>query len=255
MWDIRKIFKQAGTFKKQEISLCIVVFIWLFSLSILFNFQDPEQVTRWAAAALLFSLFIENYITSCVYYGINESIRNRLLTWKEILRNGLFFFGRMLLFKALFGLLALILISTALAVPTLLEKCSLAATAVMFPLLLCWIALPFFFLSLTLMSPFIIIAGKCDVGEAILKSMRFTRKNLGKIIVLILPLALIWGVAFFINRVYNFTSASGTFQNIVKSVSLSIAEVFTIKVLFIFYHLKSSQSQRRNSEEEHERNI
>ena len=94
-----------------------------------------------------------------------------------------------------------------------------------------WIAVPFYFLFLTLFAPVIIIIDDSEIKNSIKKSVFFIKTHLSKIVVLLTLTGVFWYFAFYFMKAYN----NLWFVQIIFLYFSAVLEVFTIK-LFISYY-------------------
>ncbi len=132
--------------------LCAVVFLHLFiTYSIFSAGAVGENVLLFVQAAFV---IVENYITVAVYCGIKDSLDGKKFRPGGIFAEARLFFLKVLLYKALAGLFALVMLGFAYGIIELVKTASLFYAGTVIILTLAWLAFPAYLLGLTFLSPF-----------------------------------------------------------------------------------------------------
>ncbi len=186
--------------------------------------------------ALLAGLFLlDGFITACVYAALKDLVVTGAWRSRDFLLNGAHFFGRLMMYKINAAFLAMLLVSIALGITGAVNSLSLAVTGVVFTAALAWIALPLFFLALTLYAPLIILVDDVFLYPAMRQSYRFVREHLPYLVVLVFVFGLLWAFANFGERLYNMPQRFVLVEKTGKAIALSYLEIVTIKA-FLFYY-------------------
>jgi len=240
---IKSIFyflKSSFHIERKEIYLSLIVFAYVL-------ISDSISKINFSKNYLLIFLFqivlllVENYLTICIYSGIKKIIKKEEFKVKNILSDGGYFFGRILLYKIFVALSAGILIGIAFGIIDIVKSTPLFITILIFTLTLLWLSIPFYFIILTFFSPLIIIFKDADIPHSIKMSYNFIRKNLKEALGITLIIGIFWFFCIFFLKLYNkFIGIKILFFYLV-----SLLEILTIKI-FMFFYIKREEKNERN---------
>jgi hypothetical protein len=233
------LLKNSLRFKTREILLSVIVLFWLYFTDKLFKsgFVNPGSILF----LQFFVLIAENYITTSVYCGVKESVSGKTVVFKDIFRQGLYFFIRIFLYKLLFALAAGIIIIFTYGFIDTAKTMPVTQANFLAVLLISWLAVPVYFLLLTLFAPLVIIIEDCGVVQAIKKSIVFISDNLPDLWRIIFCIVLLWLFAFYSVKLYNMKNL---FFLILNLCFVALLEIFTIKVLMSYYNVKEGENSK-----------
>lgn len=216
-----EIYKQIIKIKKDEFFLFFITFLYVSLRSLFFE--------KFKSYYFLIFIF-EIYFTISVYTGIKKSVYDEIFNFSDIFRDGLYFFPSILLYNLLISLftgIIYLIASSAISSIKILSQISFF----LFFMIITWAAFPFFYISFTLYTPFIILVEDETLFEGMKKSYNFTRKHLPYLINLFFPFLVFWIIFFTIFQKYDKIY-------ILKFILLffvSFLEILTIKTVFLVY--------------------
>jgi len=216
-----EIYKNLIKIKKQELFLFFITFLYVSLRSFLL-----EKFKTY----YFFLFFFEIYFTISVYAGIKKCVYDETFTFSDIFRDGFYFFPSILLYNLLISLLAGIIYLIALSAISSIKILSFFSFFLFF-IIVVWAALPFFYIFLTLYTPFIILAENDTIFEGIKKSYDFMKNKLSELINLFFPFLVFWVFFFTIFQKYD----KITFLKIILLFLVSFLEILTIKTVFLVY--------------------
>ncbi|MCM8785540.1 MAG: hypothetical protein NC827_03695 [Candidatus Omnitrophica bacterium] len=216
-----EIYKQAIKIKKKEIFLFLLTFLYVFLRSLFFD----------KFKSYYFFIFIfEVYYTISIYTGIKKSVYDETFNILDIFKEGLYFFPSILLYNLFVSLVVGLIYSITLSTVSSIKILS-NISFLLFFIIIIWAAIPFFYIFLTIYTPFIILVENDTVFESLKKSYKFIRENLPHLINLFFP--------FFVFWIFLFTSFQKSDKiyllMFILLLFISFLEILTIKTVFLVY--------------------
>lgn len=172
--------KNAFHIEEKEIYFSLIVFSYVLISDFISKINFSKNYTSISLIQIIL-LLVENYLTICIYSGIKKIIKKEEFKVKDILNDGGYFFGRILLYKIFVAFAAGILIGIAFGTIDILKSTPLFITILIFTLTLLWLSIPFYFILLTFFSPLIIICKDANFSHSVKMSYYFIRENLKEI--------------------------------------------------------------------------
>ncbi len=232
--------KNALHIEKIEIYFSLIVFSYVLISDFISKINFSKNYTLISLIQIIL-LLVENYLTICIYSGIKKLVKKEEFKVRDILNDGGYFFGRILLYKIFVAFSAGILISIAFGIIDVLKSTSLFITTLIFILTLLWLSIPFYFILLTFFSPLIIICKDANFFHSVKMSYYFIKENLKEIAGITLIIGVFWFFCIFFLKVYNnFVGIKVLFFYLV-----SLLEILTIKIFMVFY-IKREEKNERN---------
>ena len=99
-----RLLKTGFLVRKNELLLALIVLLYLIFFRFILSIPFREE---YIFIFQVFFLFMENYITICVYNGLKESLFKGALNIGQLFKDSIFFFGWMLLYKLFVGMVAI----------------------------------------------------------------------------------------------------------------------------------------------------
>ena len=231
--------KDALHIEKIEIYFSLIVFSYVLISDFISKINFSKNYTLISLIQIIL-LLVENYLTICIYSGIKKLVKKEEFKVRDILNDGGYFFGRILLYKIFVAFSAGILISIAFGIIDILKSTPLFITTLIFTLTLLWLSVPFYFILLTFFSPLIIICKDANFSNSVKMSYYFIRENLKEIAGITLIIGVFWFFCIFFLKVYNnFIGIKILFFYLV-----SLLEILTIKTFMFFYFEREGKNGR-----------
>ncbi|MGB9677358.1 MAG: hypothetical protein ACPLZ9_01960 [Candidatus Ratteibacteria bacterium] len=177
-----------------------------------------------------FIFILEIYFTISIYIGIKKCVYEQTFIFSDIFREGLYFFPSILLYNLLMIFFATIIYSIASISISSIKTYSHFSFFLFF-LIIVWASFPFFYIFLTLYTPFIILAENEKLFEGIKKSYNFMKDNLSKLLNLFFPFLVLW-IFFIIFQKYD----KIIFLKFILIFLVSFLEILTVKTIFLVYN-------------------
>ncbi|MFN4227931.1 MAG: hypothetical protein ACK4F0_07335 [Candidatus Ratteibacteria bacterium] len=215
------IYKQVVKIKKEEFFLFLLTFLYLCLRTLTFDKLKSLYI---------FVFIFEIYFTVSIYVGIKKSVYEENFKIVDIFKEGLYFFPSILLYNLLVSLVAGLIYSVALSFVSSIKILS-KVSFLLFLIIIMWAAIPFFYVFLTIYTPFIIFIENDTVFESIKKSYRFMKANLPYLINLFFPFLIFWTLFFTIFQKYDKIN----FLKFVLLVFIAFLEILTVKTIFLVY--------------------
>lgn len=232
MANLKKVIREGVSFGWRELILSTAVFAYLAAFGLL---KEPGLQEGLLPAGLqFFFILLETYLTTLVYSFLNDSFGREKIPAADSARRGGFFFGRVLLYKALAGFFAVLMLGFAYGMVDLVKAATPVRAGLVMSATILWLVLPAGMLVFTLMTPLVIVVRDLRVAGAMRESFIFTRKHLLPMLLLTLMVLPAWVFAFFLLKVYNETVATLYW---VTLYFISFLEIVTVKLFVFFYRI------------------
>ncbi|MCM8772330.1 MAG: hypothetical protein NC922_04565 [Candidatus Omnitrophica bacterium] len=172
----------------------------------------------------------EIYITICVYYGIKKSLYDGDFFFLDIFKGGFYYFPFILTYNFLLAICGGLVYLIATGLINSIKTFS-GYSIFLFILIIIWASIPYFFLFLTIYTPFIMLIENETLMCSINKSVKFIRENLSSLISHFSPFLFLWVIFFTIFNKYGKIFSLKLFLLAV----VSLLEILTVKFVFIVY--------------------
>jgi hypothetical protein len=223
-----EIYKSIFKIEKEEVELILITFIYIF-----FRNLFLEKFVN-----LYFLIFLfEVYITIFVYSGIKKSVYNENFNFSEIFKDSIYYFPSILFYYLFLGFSGSIIYLIISSMINSIKTFSIFSYF-LYILIISWASIPVFFLTLTLYTPFIIIAKNETIFNGMRESLEFIKKNFSNLICLFFPFLVIWFFFFLIFQKYDKINLLKTFFILL----VSLIEILTVKLVFLT--LKGEKNER-----------
>ncbi|MCM8766671.1 MAG: hypothetical protein NC901_01230 [Candidatus Omnitrophica bacterium] len=223
-----EIYKKMIKINKGELFLFILTFLYILFRQLVF-----EKIKSYYFLIFIFEI----YFTVSIYTGIKKSVYDENFTFSDIFREGLYFFPSILFYNLLISFLVGIIYLIASSFVSSIKILS-NISFFFFLIIITWASIPFFYIFLTIYTPFIIMVEKETLFESLRKSYNFMRTNLSFLINLFFPFFVFWFLFFTIFQ----KSGKINFLSFVLLLFVSFLEILTIKTVFLVY--KGARDER-----------
>lgn len=229
MGRLQNLIKEGFMLGKNELILSFFVMIYLVIFRFVLSLPIKEEYIFFLQMVFILA---ENYVTISVYHNLKDNLLGNTVDLGKSFKRGAHFFGRILFYKALAGIFALLILGFAYSMIGYFKNSTSTLSFVAMLATIIWLLFPVYLLILTLLAPLIIVIEDVPLIESIIKSSRFLKKKFFKAVILFLAVLPLWLVVFFLLKLYN--DISFIFQLFLLSL-VSLLEIITIKIWILFY--------------------